>query len=588
MSGWYLWDGVEQQGPMDLGALERRIRTYPDTGAVRVWSAGLAEWQTVAQALGPAFARISVPPPLPPPAAAGDSPRGRNFITRHWRGEYPLWVSYWVVGIASNMVALVAIFLLSQFMVTQVAYLPLALWLFFVAIWSGVVGLAVWQGVGIWRSAGRRRAERRAAGRRAPWAVLAKAAVCLGALQIGGILIKAAIPQVSEVTRMAFLGDPSIPSYAIRAMNDGREAEIAGGIKYGLTRDFERLLDAQPGIRVVHLDSVGGRIGEGKKLNALIRARRLDTYVEAKCMSACTLAFAGGTQRILRRGAVLGFHRGAFPGSQSDDIGSGVERQIYAAAGFGQTFIDRALATANADMWKPDATELLSYKVVTKLSDGDEFAIGGYGGGSLSSEEWDKALLLATPAYRAVKQKYPADYAKLLDIFVKEAARGTPRAVVVGKARTKFNELIKNLLPQADDAVLIEFSRLAVDEYRALQAQDPSACYRYASGTDVDEAIIRMIPPDLARREVSLHEKIILTAQKRDKQAGSTEAAWIRIRDNLVRKGYSSAELQEIGKTVPPSSFARYCAVTIDLYDEIISLPARDAGVVLREMYADG
>ena len=55
-----------------------------------------------------------------------------------------------------------------------------------------------------------------------------------------------------------------------------------------------------------------------------------------------------------------------------------------------------------------------------------------------------------------------------------------------------------------------------------------------------------------------------------------------------MRKGYSSAELQEIGKTVPPSSFARYCAVTIDLYDEIISLPARDAGVVLREMYADG
>ncbi|MFX7559753.1 hypothetical protein ABTJ75_18850, partial [Acinetobacter baumannii] len=87
-------------------------------------------------------------------------------------------------------------------------------------------------------------------------------------------------------------------------MNDGREAEIAGGIKYGLTRDFERLLDAQPGIRVVHLDSVGGRIGEGKKLNALIRARGLDTYVEANCMSACTLAFAGGTQRILRRGAV--------------------------------------------------------------------------------------------------------------------------------------------------------------------------------------------------------------------------------------------------------------------------------------------
>src|SRR5207237_7021568 len=140
-----------------------------------------------------------------------------------------------------------------------------------------------------------------------------KIAICLGGLQLGGVLLKAAIPQIAEATRMAFLGDPSIPSYAIRALNNGTEAEISGGIKYGLARDFEKLLDTYSGIRVVHLDSLGGRIGEGKRLNALIRARNLDTYVETKCMSACTLAFAAGKQRVLRRGAVLGFHRRASP-----------------------------------------------------------------------------------------------------------------------------------------------------------------------------------------------------------------------------------------------------------------------------------
>jgi uncharacterized protein DUF4339 len=587
MSTWYLWDGVEQQGPMDIAELETRIRSYQDSAALRVWTEGLAEWTKPEDALGPHFAKVPVPPPLPADASTGEAPQARSFVTRHWRGQYPLWVSYWVVGIASNIAAFATILVLSQFMVTQVAYTPLALWVFFITIWSGMAGLGLWQGVGIWRSASRRHLELRAAGKRAFWPGMAKIAICLGALQLGGVLIKAAIPQIAEATRMAFLGDPSIPDYTLRAIS-GTEAEIAGGIKYGVTTDLERLLNEQPGVRVVHLDSVGGRIGEGKKLNALIRARKLDTYVEAKCMSACTLAFAGGTQRILRKGAVLGFHRGAFPGGQSDDVGSGVERQIYAAAGFSKDFIDRALATPNSDMWKPFATELLSYKVITRLSDGDEFAIAGLGGGSLTSEEWDRALLKATPAYGAVKQKYPADYADMLDIFVKEAARGTPRAVVIAKARTKFNELIKNLLPQADDAVLIEFSRLAVDEYRALQAQDPSACYRYASGTDVDDSIIRMIPPDLARRETSLHEKIVLSAQKRDKTP-NTEAAWITIRDNLLRKGYSTAELQTLGgKTIQPSSHARYCAVTIDMYNEIISLPATEASIVLREMYADG
>src|SRR5262249_34289084 len=201
----------------------------------------------------------------------------------------------------------------------------------------------IWQAVGIWRSATRRRIERQTAGKRAPWAAMAKVAICLGALQLGAVLIKAAIPQIAEASRMAFMGDPTIPSYAVRAMNGGTEAEITGGIKYGLTADFERLLRQSPGIRIVHLDSVGGRIGEGKKLNALIRARKLDTYVEAKCMSACTLAFAAGGQRILRKGAVLGFHRGAFPGARSEEVSAGIDRDIYAAAGFGQAFIERAL-----------------------------------------------------------------------------------------------------------------------------------------------------------------------------------------------------------------------------------------------------
>ena len=46
MASWYLWDGVEQQGPMDLGALEARIRARRDPGSVRVWTQGLSEWKT--------------------------------------------------------------------------------------------------------------------------------------------------------------------------------------------------------------------------------------------------------------------------------------------------------------------------------------------------------------------------------------------------------------------------------------------------------------------------------------------------------------------------------------------------------------
>ena len=124
--------------------------------------------------------------------------------------------------------------------------------------------------------------------------------------------------------------------YAMRTMRDGAEAEIAGGFKYGLTNDFQKLLSTSGKLRVVHLDSIGGRVGEAIALNEVIRANGLDTYVSSKCMSACTIAFAGGTRRILRKGAVLGFHAASFPGMTKEGIAaeSKSQKSIFLAAGF--------------------------------------------------------------------------------------------------------------------------------------------------------------------------------------------------------------------------------------------------------------
>ena len=384
---------------------------------------------------------------------------------------------------------------------------------------------------------------------------------------------------------MAFLGDPSIPSYAIRTLNTA-EAEIAGGIKYGMTRDFEKLLDENPGIRIVHLDSFGGRIGEGKKLNALIRARKLDTYVETKCMSACTLAFAGGAQRILRKGAVLGFHRGAFPGSQPDDTTSGVERDIYGAAGFSKPFVDRALATKNSDMWKPDSAELLSSRVVTRVTNGRELA---WGGTPLSRDQWDQIMLKsASSVYRAIRQKYPGEYGQMLDMLASGSARGTTQAELTDKTQTRLRAMIMTLLPQADDAVLVDFAKLRADEYRALQGQDAAACYKFVSGVSLDGSVIRRLPEDLVKRELALQEQIVLSAKPRDKQDGTEagiKASWEAIKANLAKRGFGAEDLKSLA-TPDPASPTRYCATAVELFAEIIRLPGKDAAPVVRDMYA--
>jgi hypothetical protein len=582
MSEWYLWDGEQQRGPMDRRELDNCIQYHPNQKMVRIWRDGFPGWKSIEEAFDVDRKTLSVPTSLERPHDASEKSKSENFIVKNWRGEYPLWVSYWIIGLLSNVVATVVVAGVSSTF-SATSYNPVAILAFLLTLWSLTTLLSVWQLVGVWRSAQRRIVDLAAIGRRAPWAWLAKCMVFLGGLHIASLLIRSAMPQITEAANMAFMGDPDIPPYSIRVLNNGTEAEISGGIKFGLTSDFQKILDASRGIRVVHLDSIGGRIGEGKKLNALIKQRGLETYADVKCLSACTLGFVAGHQRVLKQGAQLGFHRASFAGE--DEIDGSIERTIYGATGISTAFIERVLATKNSEMWRPSERELLSAGVITSVSSGDEYAMST-GGGEVTRDDWDRGLQMASPVYSVLRDKYPKTYSEILDTFVSGTMKGLPQAQVIGQTRAKLNGLIKTLLPYSDDTVLIDFGRLVVDQYRAIQLQDSAACYRFASGQG-DPAVTRMIPAQLAQRELSLDAQILSSAQKQNKSAGD-EIAWDKIRAGLSLEGYTAADLKLLAEdSIGPSDYARYCEVTIALYQEIVKLPTEEAAAALRGIFSN-
>lgn len=578
MAEWYLFDGFNQLGPLGRRELEDRIRSHSDPNAVRVWRDGFPDWKTIEEALDAAPASSSEPAARDGFGEVSRRSKKGSFVGQHWRGEFSLGISYWVVGISTNIFAVVVIGLVSA--LGRGTYNPIGILLFYLLLWSFIITLSVWQFVGTWRSARRRRTERAAMGKRALWAGVAKAAVCLGVLNTVAILIRTAIPQIAEATSVAFMDDPRIPPYSIKLLNNGTEIEISGGIKFGLSSDFEKILNASTGVRTVHLDSVGGRIGEGEKLNALIRSRGLDTYVETKCLSACTLAFVAGRQRVLKKGAQLGFHRAAFAGD--DKLDDRVERSIYRTAGVTGSFVDHALATSNASMWNPSEAELLSSGVVTRISSGDEYAIAGLGG-KFTREDWDKALQKSARVYPALKERYPATYDEILNVFVQGASRGVQQAEVTAQTRAKIGDLTRKLLPFADDALLVDFGRLVLDQYSAIQAQDKAACYRYAAGQP-DQNISKIIPAPLAEREAELYVQIIRSTQTRA-GPGNNDRAWEKIRAGLNLRGYPAKDLELLdGRSIGAADYARYCDLAIGLYREITNLPSKEAAAVLREL----
>ena len=234
-----------------------------------------------------------------------------------------------------------------------------------IGLWLLVMMIAVWQWVGLWRSADRYQGP-------VIWANLAQGFVLAGVLTAAQVVSAQAVPQVSEFWRLAN-GHDHLSSYRVTVSPDDTVLELEGAMGFGLSGEIERLLDQHPPIQQVRLNSIGGRIGEAKRLAALIAERRLSTATTTHCLSACVLAFAAGTDRVMAPAARLGFHQPTFPGWSEAERAQEIadERQEFLARGIAPRFVDQALATPSTSLWQPSPQELLAAGFVTRMaSDG--------------------------------------------------------------------------------------------------------------------------------------------------------------------------------------------------------------------------
>jgi hypothetical protein len=210
------------------------------------------------------------------------------------------------------------------------------------------------------------------------WAGVACFMVIAGFLGLARAAVETMFPQLQEVWRIA-AGDSDIGQHQFHILRAGTELEHAGGITFGVTNEMQELLDADVVIRVVHLNSRGGRVAEARKLRDLIRERRLITYTASVCASACTIAFMGGVQRYIAPEARLGFHQESFPGLTDEQLADEetTDRDWLIAAGVPAWFVERAFSTPSSSMWWPKPEELAHAGIITGIARPDDFAVSG-------------------------------------------------------------------------------------------------------------------------------------------------------------------------------------------------------------------
>jgi GYF domain 2 len=587
---WFLQDLSGQVGPLGTAELRKKLSAYPDFENLLIWREGFQDWKPVAEVVdftGASGPTLGAPPTETPQELISVKPtprRSNNFIAKNWRGEYPLPVSYWLFGLIGNFAIALVPLGLSALYELKSGFQPGYVFAFVLSVWLITTAISIWQWVSVWRSANRYRRQKALRLKRAPWAGVAKLLAVLAFLQLANAVVRTGIPQIVEASRVAFMDDPDIPDYSIRVMRNGTAAEITGGIKYGLADDFQKILRASSQIRVVHLDSIGGRIGEAEKLYRLIKDAGLATYVPAKCLSACTLAFSGGRDRVLRHGATLGFHRGSFAGKDEQDSPElQGQRKIFTEAGYDAPFIDRALATPSANMWAPTEAVLLQSRVITAVSDGSDYALSGLPANT-SVESLSTSIAESGGIYAAIKARFPKDYDEMVRAYYEAFVAGKTEAEVGALLQDRLANLISANRHLADDDVIVDLGNLIADQLTALQKQGTATCYKYAAEGVVDDGLM---PEALAKREADIEQRIVLTATRTRDTGASGEALRQKLFRRLAAKGITKDDLALIGSKAANSQQSRFCSVMTALYREAAAMPQQEAAIALRSLVAE-
>lgn len=273
---------------------------------------------------------------------------------------------------------------------------------------------------------------------------------------------------------------------------DGRTVYVVGMILEGSFHKFDAVLRSAPGVRMIHLSSAGGYTIEARLMASLVRKRKLDTYVEYYCASACTQVFVAGRERVLGPEAQLGFHqavqikdngmagkvrprtdRALTPTTVFGVNGNDTLRLAYEMAGIDPAFIDKALSYGHENMWTPPAAELLAARVITRHAGQSELPAPPGGAGT---REVVRARLLEAPLWQAALTRIPKVTESAITDVWRAANSGMTLIEATETGRSQLVVAVTRGMGRAPDALLERSLKLYADGARSQRARGYPAC----------------------------------------------------------------------------------------------------------------
>lgn len=357
---------------------------------------------------------------------------------------------------------------------------------------------------------------------------------------------------------------------------DSKTIIISGRIQPGAAARFKIILDAISTVQSVSLISPGGRLEEAAKIYEAIKDRRLDTYVDQICMSACTMIFLGGRERSATPQAKIGFHQPYLVAGESRTNATLVAamRRFYDEASVRPSFTDKAMSTPSSGMWYPQFDELLTANVVTKRVTGGAtstlFSL-------FNTRDALESALLREETFRLLRAKHFDIFEAIVDAGWTAKLDGKNDDQIGSALREKLMGNFQNMMTSADDAVFINYIKLAGAQTRAARDIGFDACYLLSQG---QLNIQQNLPEKYWKEELEILGAALRSASPRvivtEKEAESS----------LV-KTFDEMTAEEIQAIADPTKANRIdvCNATIKMYEAIEKMPERELVLVSRYIF---
>lgn len=353
-------------------------------------------------------------------------------------------------------------------------------------------------------------------------------AIPVGLILLGALFVKASYCDVSiELESLVRASEPPDPETVIAVGPGGADVRLSGALVAGAAARLEALLAGHPSVTRIHLTSEGGLADEGQAIGDVIAAHGLTTYVPDFCVSACTLAFVRGRERLVLANARVGFHapfeEGLFGTEIEDD--SSAQRQAYLVAGVDPAFVNDALATPAADLWIPPPERLIAAHVATAIVDSYRFPDSNLDGDATPAAA--RALVLRNFRILApFEARAPAVVDRVAAWYLDAYRAGLSEGEALDGLRRAVSLAASAVLADADDATLARAARTFAEAMAAARA--PGDCLAIAASGDAVTAASYLDRSRSTTRLVDLLDAALAHPGSREGAAGAARGLALR------------------------------------------------------------